>query len=90
MSVRYFLFKLVTFLSMTLPRPILYWVAHRLSDFNHRMDRRGRQAVRDNLRVILGPTASEARVRFEARWVFRHFGKYLFNKHLQLQSIAPF
>jgi KDO2-lipid IV(A) lauroyltransferase len=62
---------------MTLPRPWLYWVAHRLSDFNHRFDRRGRQAVRDNLRVILGPQAPEQRVRFEARWVFRNFGKYL-------------
>jgi lauroyl/myristoyl acyltransferase len=76
-STRYVWFKLVSFLSMTLPRPILYWVAHRLADFNHRFDHRGRHAVRDNLRVILGPQAPEDRIRYEARWVFRNFGKYL-------------
>lgn len=77
MSARYFGFRLITFLSVTLPRPLLYWVAHRVADFNHTIDRRGREAVRDNLRVILGPQAPERRIRFEAKWVFRHFGEYL-------------
>ena len=77
MSARYVWFKLITFLAMTLPRKALYWVAHRLADFNHTFDHRGREAVRANLRVILGPGAPEKRIRFEARWVFRHFGKYL-------------
>jgi len=56
---------------------MIYWAAHQVADFNYLVDRRGRKAVQDNLRVILGPSAPELRVRYEARWVFRHFGKYL-------------
>ncbi len=77
MSVRYFWFRLISFLATTLPRRSADWVAHRVADFNYLVDRRGRKAVEDNLRVILGPRAPETRIRHEAKWVFRHFGKYL-------------
>jgi KDO2-lipid IV(A) lauroyltransferase len=77
MSLRYAYFRTISFLSLTLPRPVAYWVAHRVADFNYFVDARGRRAVHDNLRVILGPQAPERRIRYEARWVFRHFGEYM-------------
>ncbi len=70
-------FKMITYLSLRLPRPLLYLAARAFSAMNYHLDHAKREAVLDNLSVILGPTASQKRIRFEAKWTVRNFGKYL-------------
>ena len=75
--LKYIGFRLITFGATTFPRPLIYWIAIRLADLCYLVDRKAREAVKANLRVILGPKASEDIVAYEARWVFRGFGMYL-------------
>ena len=70
-------FKLITVLSLRLPRPMLYRLAHLFSMMNYYLNRTQREAVHENLRVILGPEAPERRIRFEAKWLFKLYGRYL-------------
>jgi len=75
--LRYFGFKIIIFLCHILPARFLYWIALRVADLNYFLfDPRGRESVKANLRRVL-PDASEERIAYEARWVFRNFGKYL-------------
>ncbi len=74
--LKYAAYKGIILLCITLPTRFLYWVALRLADLNWALDKRGRNAVKANLRVIL-PEAKECRIAYETRWVFRNFGKYL-------------
>lgn len=74
--LKYYSYKVIILLALTLPLRFLYWVALRIADMNWLLDRRGREAVKSNLRQIL-PEATERRIAYEARWVFRNFGKYL-------------
>ncbi len=75
--IRYLLFSLVVFLCHVLPGRFLYWIALRVADLNYFIfDPKGREAVKSNLRQVL-PDASEERIVYETRWVFRNFGKYL-------------
>ncbi|MCZ7648398.1 MAG: lysophospholipid acyltransferase family protein [Planctomycetota bacterium] len=64
-------------LARILPRNVQYWIAHRLADLHYLLDAPARRSVIANLRQILGPGASEAQLRRQARWVFRSFGMYL-------------
>ncbi len=73
---RYQGFKLVTLLSLRLPRRALYFAARIITTINRRLDHRQREAVLANLRVILGPTASEKRIRRDMRLTFYNFGKF--------------
>jgi KDO2-lipid IV(A) lauroyltransferase len=75
-KLKYLGYKAIIVLSLTLPLRLLYWVALRIADLNWMADAAGRRAVEANLRQIL-PGAPERRIRYEARWVFRNFGKYL-------------
>ncbi len=70
-------FQAIGGLSSLMPRTWQYQIAHRVADLHYLLDRRARESVHANLRVILGPTAPESIVRYEARWVFRSFGMYL-------------
>ncbi|MBN1256538.1 MAG: lysophospholipid acyltransferase family protein [Planctomycetes bacterium] len=74
--LKYLSYKGIICLSLTLPIRFLYWVALRLADINWAVDKHGRDAVKANLRQIL-PGASEKRIAYETRWIFRNFGKYL-------------
>lgn len=69
-------FCAIIFLCRLLPGRFLHWIALRIADINWILDRRGREAVKSNLRHIL-PDATEERICYETRWVFRNFGKYL-------------
>jgi lauroyl/myristoyl acyltransferase len=73
----YLLYRLISFGANLLPRPLGNWMALRLADLCYAFDRRGREAVISNLRVILGKDASAAHLRYETRWTFRSFGKYM-------------
>lgn len=69
-------FCLIIFLCRILPARFLHWIALRIADINWIVDSRGREAVKANLRQVL-PEATEERICYETRWVFRNFGKYL-------------
>ncbi|MFH1024628.1 MAG: lysophospholipid acyltransferase family protein [Planctomycetota bacterium] len=73
----YLLYRIMMFISLTFPLRFTYWVALRVADLHYLFDRRARECVRKNIRRILGAPAPESRVRYETRWTFRHFGKYL-------------
>jgi len=73
----YLLYRLISLVSNLLPRSLGNWVALRIADGHYFLDRRAREAVRNNLRIILGPGASPARLQYELRWTFRCFGKYM-------------
>ena len=75
-KLKYIAYRIIICLSLTLPIRFLYWVALRIADCNWLLDARGRNAVKANLRRVL-PDATERRIAYEARWVFRNFGKYL-------------
>lgn len=75
-KIKYIGYKGIIVLCLTLPNRFLYWVSLRLADLNWLFDKRGRNAVKANLRTIL-PDAAECRIEYETRWVFRNFGKYL-------------
>lgn len=74
---RYQNFRLITAFSLRLPRPILYAVEDLFAAISRRFDHPKREAVLANLRVILGPGASERRIRRERKRVFRQFGRVL-------------
>lgn len=73
---RYQGFKLVTLLSLRLPRRALYLAARIITTINRRLDHAQREAVLANLRVILGPSVSEKRIRHDMRLTFYNFGKF--------------
>ena len=75
--LKYLGYQFIAGLSSALPRAWQYAVAHRVADCHYLLDRPARESVKANLRVILGPSAPEKIVRYEARWVFRSFGMYL-------------
>ena len=69
-------YKAILALSNVLPRSWQYAIAHVVADAHYLLDRPARESVKANLRAIL-PDAPEARIREDARWVFRSFGMYL-------------
>ncbi|MHC4872437.1 MAG: lysophospholipid acyltransferase family protein [Planctomycetota bacterium] len=75
-KIKYLGYKAIIALCVMLPGRFLYWVALRVADLNWLFDPKGRNSVKANLRTIL-PDASEQRIEYETRWVFRNFGKYL-------------
>lgn len=93
--LKYIGYKAIIILCLCLPQRFLYWIALRISDLNWAIDSRGRNAVKSNLRIIL-PQATEERIAYETRWVFRNFGKYLseffrfrhFDKHFFDKHVA--
>jgi len=75
--IRYWLFRLLMFSTSVLPQRFAYWVALRIADLGYFLgDRKGRKAIMKNLRRVF-PDEPESRIIFEARWVFRNWGKYL-------------
>jgi KDO2-lipid IV(A) lauroyltransferase len=87
---RYQGFKLVTLLSLRLSRRGLYFASRIITTVNRILDHGQREAVLANLRVILGPTASEKRIRRDMRRTFSNFGKF-FGEFLGFERFAgPF
>lgn len=71
--LQYLLYIVAKFLAVSLPTPIKYWVALRISDLYFIFNKKAKKAVFYNLKNIL-PDKSIYRT---ARDVFHHFGKYL-------------
>lgn len=71
---KYFAYKLAQFIVSRLPLPLAYRFAQFISDLHYCFSFRDRQAVNNNLRVILN---TDEDVTGLTREVFRNFGKYL-------------
>ncbi len=71
---KFYLYKFGQFLMRRISLKNAYQFAMLVSDLHYLMSFRDRQAVKNNLRVITG---SEKNLDFQARCVFRNFGKYL-------------
>lgn len=77
---KYRLFVASEALCRVLPRRFNYWISLRVADALYRRDRRGRAAVKSNLRRILefqGRSSSDEELELMARRTFQSFGKYL-------------
>jgi KDO2-lipid IV(A) lauroyltransferase len=55
----------------------LYWIARRIADLHHFFDRRGRAAVKDNLRVITGGRLDKNAIDKAVKQTYYHFSLYL-------------
>ena len=72
----FLLYKIGQILVLSLPLKAAYRLALILADMRYLFFIRDRRVVKKNLRAVLGKV-NKKRLNFEARWVFRNFGKYL-------------
>ncbi len=76
----YWFYRGVAFFVRLLPLPVAYWLGLRICDLFYFLNRRGRRAVRENLRVVYehqGLLPSRRLLDGCARKTFQYFGKYL-------------
>ena len=76
----YWFYRGVAFLIRLLPLPVAYWLGLRICDLFYFLNRRGRAAVRENLRTVFdhqGIVPSNRLLDGCARKTFQYFGKYL-------------
>ncbi len=76
----YIHYRSIDLLSKALPRPLAYWFAVRIADRIFYNDRKGREAVTNNLRKVLeynGLRPSRRRLNVMARQTFQNFSKYV-------------
>jgi len=73
----YLLYKLGFFLTGALPLRASYAMAVLLADLVFFSSATDRNAVIENMKVVLGPSADDKLLRSTAREVFRNFAKYL-------------
>jgi len=73
----YLLYRLGTFLALTLPVKTGYRIAVCVADIFYSVSRADREAVSDNLKVVTGAAAGEKGSERQCRAVFRNFAKYL-------------
>lgn len=76
----YWFYRVVAFLIRLLPLPAAYWLGLRICDLFYFLNRRGRAAVRENLRIVYehqGIQPSRHLLDGCARKTFQYFGKYL-------------
>lgn len=72
----FLLYKIGQILVLSLPLKAAYHLALILADMRYLFFIRDRRVVKKNLGVVLGKV-NKKRLNYEARWVFRNFGKYL-------------
>ena len=76
----YWFYRGVACLIRLLPLPVAYWLGLRICDLFYFLNRRGRAAVRENLRIVFdhqGLVPSSHLLDGCARKTFQYFGKYL-------------
>jgi lauroyl/myristoyl acyltransferase len=87
----YWFYRLAAFLVRILPLKGAYWVGLRFCDAAFYFNRRGRAAVRENLRVIFehqGILPSRYLLDGCARKTFQYFGKYLAD-FIRFKKLSP-
>lgn len=73
----YIVYLGAVFLASIFPLGPLYWIARRIGDLHYFLDRRGRAAVRENLRVITDGKLEGKALNRAVRRVYHNFGLYL-------------
>jgi len=73
----YLMYLAAVFIASVFPLKILYWIARRVADLHHLFDRRGREAVEANLRVITAGKLSEKDLKKAGKQTYYHFSLYL-------------
>ncbi|MCA9407159.1 MAG: lysophospholipid acyltransferase family protein [Candidatus Omnitrophica bacterium] len=71
---RYFLYKVGQFLVNVLPLKLAYRFAEFISDLQYTFSYKDRNAVTNNLKIIL---SDQTKLKWSTREVFRNFGRYL-------------
>jgi Kdo2-lipid IVA lauroyltransferase/acyltransferase len=87
----YWFYRLVAFLIRILPLKGAYWLGLRICDATYFLNRRGRTAVRDNLRIIFENRDIRPSLRILdgcARKTFQYFGKYLAD-FIRFRKLSP-
>ena len=87
----YWFYRLVAFLVRLLPRQGAYWLGLRICDLMFFLNRRGRAAVRENLRVIFQHQGIQPSLHILdgcARKTFQAFGKYLAD-FIRFRKLSP-
>ena len=87
----YWLYRLAAFFIRILPLKGAYWLGLRICDAMFFLNRRGRRAVRDNLRIIFehqGILPSRQILDGCARKTFQYFGKYLAD-FIRFRKLSP-
>jgi lauroyl/myristoyl acyltransferase len=75
--LEYLMYLVGEFVATLFPLPVLYWIARRIAELNYLFDKRGRTAVKANLRVMMPETLGEKALNRAARQTFYHFALYL-------------
>ncbi len=75
--IEYLIYLGAVFLATIFPLRPLYWIARRIADLNHFFDRKGRAAVRANLRVISGGKLEGKALSKTVKGTYYHFSLYL-------------
>ncbi len=75
--LEYLMYLGAVFLATVFPLRPLYWIARRIADMHHFFDRRGRAAVRANLRVITGGKLDGQALDKAVKETYYHFSLYL-------------
>ncbi len=73
----YLMYAAAEFVATLFPLPFLYWIAKRIAELNYLFDRRGREAVKANLRIMMPDILDERALNRAARQTFYHFALYL-------------
>ena len=87
----YAFYRLVAFLVRLLPLQGAYWLGLRICDLMFFLNRRGRLAVRENLRIVFaheGIAPSRRILDGCARKTFQYFGKYLAD-FIRFRKLTP-
>ena len=73
----YVMYLGAVFLATMFPLRQLYWIARRIADIHHFFDRKGRVAVKENLRVMTDGALDGKELDKAVKQVYYHFGLYL-------------
>lgn len=73
----YLMYAAAEFVATLFPLRVLYWIAKRIAELNFLFDKRGREAVKANLRIMMPELSGEKALNRAARQTFYHFALYL-------------
>lgn len=73
----YIVYLGAVFLATIFPLKALHWIAKRVADIQHFLDKKGRAAVEANLRVITGDKLDDRALRKAVKQTYYHFSLYL-------------
>lgn len=75
--ILYGLYRIGSFISLTLPLKVSYFLAYLVACICHRIYGDSREAVYSNLKVVMGDSCDDKKLRSMTKKVFVNFAKYL-------------